>query len=180
MVTLKGGDKFALALADIAKNVQKAASVNVGFLGDVTEEDGTNTAMIAAIQEFGAPSKGIPPRPFFRNMIAAKSPEWPAAIGDLLIANGYDAAKTLGQTGEEIAKQLQVSISEISEPPLSPVTVMLRGMRRQARYKDKPFWELFAEAKSRVEAGQTNYGASEKPLVDTGTLLGAVHYEVKS
>jgi hypothetical protein len=33
-----------------------------------------------AVQEFGAPSRNIPPRPFFRNMIARKRNEWPTAV----------------------------------------------------------------------------------------------------
>jgi hypothetical protein len=127
MAKLSGGDKLGAALSDIAKNVDKAASVEVGFLANSTYPDGTPTAMIAAIQEFGAPARNIPPRPFFRGMITAKSGEWPAAVANLLKANDYDSAVTLDQTGAAIAGQLRQSIVDFTSPPLSPKTIAKKG-----------------------------------------------------
>ena len=60
-------------LSEIARGLDKAAKVRIGFLENATYPDGKPVAMIAAIQEFGAPARNIPPRPFFRQMIAAKS-----------------------------------------------------------------------------------------------------------
>lgn len=179
MATIRGGDKLAAALAKIAAGVKKPATLQVGFLEGSSEADGTSLPMIAAIQEFGAPSRGIPPRPFFRNMIAAKSPGWPNAVGDLLTANDFDAEKTLGQTGEGIKGQLQQSIIDTMAPALSPVTVMLRGMRSndQSLVVNRTVVE---EARARVKAGLTNYGASTKPLIDSGNLLNSVAYDVKT
>lgn len=179
MAAIKGGDKLAAALAKISAGVSKPATLSVGFLAGSTEPDGTSIPMIAAIQEFGAPKAKIPPRPFFRNMVAAKSPSWPKAVGDLLKANDYDAEKTLGQTGEGIKGQLQQSIIDTYEPALSPVTVMLRGMRSndQSLVVNRTVVE---QARARVAAGLTNYGASTKPLIDSGNLLNAVDYTVKS
>lgn len=179
MVTITGGDKLAKALAEIAQKVSKASEVNVGFLADATYPDGTNVATVAAVQEFGAPKVGIPPRPFFRSMIEAKSPEWPAAVGDLLVANDYDGAKTLGQTGAAIKGQLQQSIVDTFNPPLSQVTLMLRKMR--AEDPDLVVTgKTVGEAARRVKAGDTADGVSTKPLVDSGHLLASVSYEVKS
>lgn len=179
MVTLKGGDKLAAALAEISKKVSKASSVDVGFLEGATYPDGKSVAEIAAIQEFGAPRAGIPPRPFFRTMISEKSPQWPEAVGDLLVSNGYDAAKTLGQTGEAIKGQLQQSIIDTFNPPLSPITLMLRKMR-----SENPdlvvTGKTVGEAARRIKAGESTSGVSTKPLVDSGVLLGSVDYEVKS
>jgi hypothetical protein len=179
MASISGGDKLAAALAKISKGVSRPATLSVGFLENSTEPDGTSIPMIAAIQEFGAPKANIPPRPFFRNMIAAKSGEWPKAVGDLLKDNDYDATKTLIQTGEGIKVQLQQSIVDTYEPALSPVTVMLRGMRSndQSLVVNRTVVE---EARARVKAGLTNYGASTKPLIDSGNLLNAVDYTVKS
>lgn len=179
MTAIKGGDKLAAALARISKNVGRAATLSVGFLEGSTEPDGTSIPLIASIQEFGAPKANIPPRPFFRNMIAAKSGEWPKAVGDLLKDNDYDAVKTLNQTGESIADQLQDSIINTYEPPLSPITVMLRGMKSN----DKSLvvtGKTVGEAAARVAAGKTNYGASTKPLIESGNLLDAVAHIVKS
>jgi hypothetical protein len=179
MVQIKGGTNLAAALAKIAKNVAKAASVDVGFLEGSTYPDGTSVPMIAAIQEYGAPKVGIPPRPYFRNMISAKSPEWPKAVGALLVENDYDAAKTLSQAGAAIKGQLQNSIVETFAPALSPVTLMLRKMRA-----DNPdlvvTGKTVAQARAKVAAGEIATGVSTKPLIDSGVLLGAVDYAVKS
>jgi hypothetical protein len=127
MATVTGGAKFQAKLQAMAGAVTSAESVKVGFLAGATYPDGKPVAMIAAIQEFGAPRAGIPPRPFFRNMIAAKSPEWGPATGALLIANDYDALKTLQQVGEAVAGQLRQSIVDLVDPPLAPSTIKRKG-----------------------------------------------------
>lgn len=131
MATISGGTKLAAALAKIAEGASKPATLSVGFLENATYPDGTPVAMIAAIQEFGAPSRGIPPRPFFRDMIAAKSGEWPGAVAGLLKANGYDAETTLEQAGAAIKGQLQQSIATFSGAPLAPATVERKGSDKQ-------------------------------------------------
>ena len=179
MAVIKGGDKLVAALNKIARNVSKPATLQVGFPEGATGSDGEPLALRAVINEFGAPSRGIPPRPFFRNMIAAKSGEWPMAVGELLVDNNYDAEKTLGMVGESIAGQLQDSIIDTMEPALSPVTVMLRGMKSN----DSSLvvtGKTVGEAAARVAAGKTNYGASTKPLVDSGDMLNGVKSIVKS
>lgn len=127
MATISGGDKLAAELAKLASQVSKAATVRVGFLENATYPGGKSVAMIAAIQEFGSPSRGIPPRPFFRSMVAAKSAQWPAAIGALLVANGYDASKALKLTGEAIKGQLAQSIRDTNAPPLAASTIKRKG-----------------------------------------------------
>lgn len=134
MATIRGGEKFEAALREMAAAVSKPATLRVGFLEGATYPDGTSVAMVAAIQDFGAPAVGIPPRPFFRNMVRTKSPGWPAAIAKLLRANRYDAEKTLGQVGEGIRGQLQQSIRDTNEPPLAPATIAAKGF-------DKPLIE---------------------------------------
>ena len=125
MVALSGGAKLDAALKKMATQVSKAASVEVGFPGGATYPDGTSVALVAALNEFG--SKNTPPRPFFRQMIAAKSSQWPETIATLLKANDFDAAKTLGLTGQGIADQLQQSIVDFTSPPLAPSTIAKKG-----------------------------------------------------
>lgn len=127
MVSISGGDKLVAALEGILKKASNAKEVDVGFLEGATYPDGTSVPMVAAIQEFGAPKVGIPPRPFFRSMIANKSPEWPKAIAGLLKANDYDAQTTLAQTGEAIKGQLQQSIVDTNSPPLAQSTIDRKG-----------------------------------------------------
>lgn len=177
MVALSGGDKLEAALKKIAANVTKAATVEIGFPEGATYADGTSVPMVAALNEFGHGK--TPPRPFFRTMISAKSGEWPSQIADDLKNNDYDAFKSLGHIGQIVANQLQQSIVDFSSPALSPITVMLRGMRGQKRYRGLAFYKLKNIAADRVSKGQTNYGASTKALVDTGQMLKEVKFVVK-
>lgn len=130
MATMRGGEGVARVLREIGENISKAATLRVGFLEGATYPDGRSVAMVASIQEFGAPRAGIPPRPFFRNMIAAKSPEWPEAIGALLKANNYDLAATYAKAGEAIAGQLRQSIVDTNSPALAESTVRRKGFSK--------------------------------------------------
>ena len=176
MASVSGGDKLARVLSGMAGKLDDATAVDVGFLENSTYPDGTSTPMIAAIQEYGAPAVGIPPRPFFRNMIRAKSGEWPKAVTDLLRANDYDAARTLDQVGAAVAGQLRQSIVDTNDPPLSPVTLMVREI---VGPNGTPTFADVMEARRRVAAGQVAQGVSTKPLVWTGHLLNSVDYRVK-
>lgn len=177
MATVKGGKSIKQKLADLTKKLSSAKAVRVGFLEGATYPNGTSVAMVAAIQEFGAPKAHIPPRPFFRNMIAKHKAEWPKALAGLLEDNDYDAKRSLALLGEGVQRQLRKSIIDTMAPPLSPVTVMLRKMfgnhPEQIKFKD------VLEARRRVAAGESTQGASTKPLVWTGHLLSSVGYEVR-
>jgi hypothetical protein len=129
MAAIKGGDKLAIALAKIAAGVSRPATLSVGFLEGATYPSGESVALIAALNEFG--TSKAPPRPFFRQMVASKSGEWPAAVGNLLKANDYDAVKTLGQAGEGIKGQLQSSIAEFNSVPLAQSTIDRKGSEKQ-------------------------------------------------
>ena len=131
MVEVSGGDRLRDKLQGIARQVTNASAVKIGFLAGATYPSGQNVAMIAAINEFGAPSRGQPPRPFFRDMLAAKRGEWPKAMSDLLKDNDYDALRTLQQTGEAVAGQLRESITTFSGVPLKPATIARKGFDKQ-------------------------------------------------
>jgi hypothetical protein len=132
MAAIKGGDKLAIALAKIAAGVSKPGTLSVGFLEGATAPNGDSIPERAANNEFGTPNAEhpIPPRPFFRNMIAAKSPEWPAAVGNLLKANDYDATKALDIAGEAIEGQLRQSIIDTNSPPLAEATIAAKGFSK--------------------------------------------------
>jgi hypothetical protein len=176
MATLKGGDKLEAALREISRKVSKPGKLRVGFLEGATYPTGTSVAMVAAIQEFGAPKANIPPRPYFRNMIAEKSDEWAPAIGHLLPQNDYDVPKVLALAGEGIKGQLQQSIVDTTEPPLSPVTLMLRKMF--GNHPEEITGKAVGEAAARVAAGEDYGGVSTKPLDWTGHLKNSVGFEV--
>ena len=176
---MTGGDKLQAALTAIVGKLASAQTVQVGFLENATYPDGTSVPMVAAIQEFGAPKAGIPPRPFFRTMIAAKAPGWGGAMAQILKATDYDAAKTLGQMGMGMKGQLQESIIAVDSPALSPVTLMLRKMLSEDQSLVVT-GRVVGEAAARVAAGESTSGVSTKPLDYSGHLLNSVDFEVKS
>jgi len=130
MARIRGGEVFERRLREIATAVSVPATVRVGFLENARYPGGKLVAMIAAIHNYGAPRAGIPPRPFFSNMIAAKQGEWPRAIADLLVANDYDAVRALDIAGAAIAGQLRQSIIDTNAPPLARSTIRRKGFSK--------------------------------------------------
>jgi hypothetical protein len=130
MARIRGGEKFSETLKHIAQLVKGKAILRVGFLENATYPDGKPVGMIAAIQDFGAPRANIPPRPFFRNMIADKSPEWPKAIAVLLKKHHYDVTATFDEAGAVIAGQLRQSIVDTNSPPLKSATIRRKGFAK--------------------------------------------------
>lgn len=182
MATLSGGAKLAAKLLELAKVADNPATLRVGFLDNAKYPDGTPVAMIAAIQEFGAPGARwpIPPRPFFRNMIAKHRNEWAPAIMRLLRDNNWDAAKALAIAGDAIAGQLRQSITDTMAPPLSPVTIMVRSIKGSKRATLKMVYEAIARVQGGKKPGKGYEPGSTgaKPLVDSGHLLGSVDWEI--
>ena len=179
MATVTGGGLIGRALNRIG-NAIGDPQVRVGFLENATYPDGKPVAMVAAIQEFGAPNARfpIPPRPFFRTMIRNNRDNWPRQMAALLRANNMNGKKALGLMGEEIAGMLRESIIATNQPALSAVTVMLRSMR-QRNPNLKITRRIVYRAIAAVQAGQQpKAGTSIKPLVDTGVMLQSVDYEV--
>jgi len=127
MSSFSGGDALERKLAEMAEKLGEGKVLRVGFLESATYPDGQQVAMVAAANEFGNPANNQPPRPFFRNMIADNKDNWPDDIGRIAQATGFDGEQTLGLMGEHIKGQLQQSIRELMEPPLSPVTIEKKG-----------------------------------------------------
>lgn len=127
MAVLTGGGKIEGFLAGLSRRLKTGDVVRVGFLEGSTYPDGTPTAMVAAIQNFGAPARGIPPRPFFSNMIVDCSPQWGDELAKVLKAANLNGALALSRMGERIAGQLRESINQTNAPPLSPLTVARKG-----------------------------------------------------
>jgi len=126
-----GGEKLQARLAELARNLSKSATVKVGFMGGAIYPDGTLVAAVAAFNEFGVPSHNQPPRPFFRGMIADKSPTWGDGVAEALKRCDYDAAEALDAVGEDIAGQLGKAIQDYSGPMLAPSTVATKGFAKQ-------------------------------------------------
>lgn len=179
MAEIKGGEKLKAYLADLARKVSSPGTLRVGFLEGATYPNGTPVAMVAAIQNYGAPKVGIPPRPFFSNMVTEKQAEWGPQIAKVLKANGMDAKGALDQMGDVIEGELRQSIIDMNDPALSPVTLLLRA-RFWTNPEDIKFSDV-QQAREDVASGKAAdvTAPQSKPLVWTGTMLGSVDHEVK-
>ncbi len=104
-------------------------SVSVGFAEGRGYADGTSLAQVAFQNEFGAPSKGQPARPFFRRMVAKEAPGWAPQIGRLA-AEGRSGANILRVMGEDIRGGIMDSINNFTDPPLSPETIARKGFSK--------------------------------------------------
>lgn len=124
--TLQGSDAVMKALEDIAKRMG-GGEVSVGFMEGATYPEGTPVAAVAFWNEYGVPSHNQPPRPFFRQMIAAESPTWPGKMAKLAKATDYDGDRVLALMGEDIKGALQKSINDLQAPALTPSTVEAKG-----------------------------------------------------
>jgi hypothetical protein len=179
--SFKSSGTLNARLAELATNLKAAQKVHVGFLESATYEN-KPVAYIAAIQEFGDPGSGSPPRPFFRTMIANEKNHWGQDIAKKLLATNYNAKQSLDQMGQEIKAELQTSIIDLVAPPLSRTTIMLRAMRAADPTlgdNGNPIsYATVNEARARVAAGESTNGVSEKPLIDSGHMLNSVDYEV--
>lgn len=127
-----------------------ATEVKIGFINGDVYSDGTSVAEVAYKNEYGVPENNQPPRPFFRTAINSHKDEWVDAISRGL-ASGLDARETLEAVGAVVQGDIQTSISELMDPELSEVTLEIR---------------------------RSKGNSSTKPLVDTGTMIESVNYEV--
>jgi hypothetical protein len=126
----------------------------VGFPSGKNYPDGTSVAYVAAIQEFGAPAVGIPPRPFMQPTVAAEKDKWTKEIaaGAVLVAAGKATAfDILDAVGFQAANDMKAKIATIFEPPLAEATLAARRRRGNS---------------------------STKPLNDTGTMLAWLQHSV--
>jgi hypothetical protein len=151
--------------------------VKVGWPKGKEYPDGTPVAYVAAIQNFGAPERGIPPRPILKPAIAQNKDRW-GQIADGMVGqmvrdqvSGFDVLDTLGRTA---ALDLQAFVGQITEPELSPVTVLLRQWRKEGRaITGKTVGEAAQAIKDGVVPGSDN-----KPLNDTGYLIASIGHAV--
>lgn len=148
-LSISGGDKLAATLAKMAAQLGSGGVVNTGFLEGATypakatailqsqkriskkrraqltelaaSSNLPNVPTVAFWNEFG--TSRAPPRPFFRRMIAAKSPGWGRALAAAAKKADYNSEQTLGLVGEVIAGQLRESITQFTSPALSQRTI---------------------------------------------------------
>lgn len=149
--------RFKVAMAELAKD--KVAKV--GWFESARYENGTPVALVAAVHEFGAPSKNIPPRPFFRPTIAREENNWrdTAAKGAKAILNGTETAQSvMDKIGGRAAGDVAKTIASITTPPLKPATI---------------------RSKARKRANKKVVGNLSKPLVDSELMIDSLTHAVE-
>lgn len=77
----------------------------------------------AGDHKIGAHTVVIPPRPFFRQMFAEKSPNWGKELGEVLRATQFDTKRSFGLMGVRIKDSLVQSIETFSDPPNATSTI---------------------------------------------------------
>lgn len=145
-------------LGEIERNLN-ARTMSVGFVDGATYPDGTSVATVAVLNEYGIPENNQPPRPFFQNAINEHESEWSSIMSRGLLA-GKPVDQILEVLGAVIKGDIQLSITQLVDPPLSPTTIALRKNAKLRAAQGKPVND------------------SNKPLVDTGTMLQSVSYEI--
>ncbi|MDE2426357.1 MAG: hypothetical protein KGO96_10680 [Elusimicrobia bacterium] len=129
-LALKKSKGLEQYLARTAKKLNGSSTLRVGFLEGAKYPNGTPVALVAAVQNFGAPSRGIPPRPFFSSMVRERQSEWPDRIEQALKATDSDANKALQQVGHSIVADLKQSIMDTNEPRLKQATIDRKGFEK--------------------------------------------------
>lgn len=168
-----GGAALDAKLREIGDRIKGVAAVRVGFLENATYPDGKSVAAVAALNNFGAPGAGIPPRPFFSNMVAEKSPGWGEKVEKLLRHTNYDAKATLELMGEGIAGQLRQAIVDTDAPENAMATNLLKDRFPTGGYEFSDVLQAWADVARGVTA------PAGKPLVWSGHMLGSVASEVE-
>lgn len=128
----------------------------VGWFESAKYPDGTPVAYVAAIQEYGSPAQGIPPRPHKRLTVEKNEQAWKATIasGAKAVLKGIaTGASVMEAIGLKAAGDWRKAIATLKEPALKESTVAARKYKR---------------------ADKKTTGNLTKPLVDTGTMLNTL------
>jgi len=158
-------------LKALAEGLEKR-EVAVGWLESAKYPDGTPVAYVAAIQEYGhAP---IPARPFMRPTVTNQSQTW-GAIATKIAKTATSADQLLEVIGAKMAGDMRKAIAEVTDPPLSHLTLLARKHRQTTGNKVSGGRELGEIAKADGDVS----GVSTKPLVDTNVMFATLTHIVR-
>jgi hypothetical protein len=173
--TFTGGAAMEKRLRELAEALGQQKLLRVGFLETAKYPSGESVAQVAFWNEYGA--KSAPPRPFFRNAIAKNKEAWVRRFGKLVPINNYDVDKSMRQIASEMIDDVQTSISDITAPALSQLTLMIRKVMI-GRTDQKAQWADVADALARLKRGEDTGGVSTKPLVYSKVMRNSVAFDI--
>lgn len=146
--TEPGAKFFEQAIKDLNDFVAK-----VGWMKSAKYADGTHVAEAAVVNEYGDPSKGIPPRSFLRTTRKEKEQYWSKVfVAEMrrVLKGEVTVTQALDTMSQIAAGDVRKKISQIQDPKLKDATVAAR-LRK-------------------MKDGKT-VGNLTKPLVESGTML---------
>ncbi|AAT37726.1 tail completion or Neck1 protein [Burkholderia phage BcepB1A] len=159
-------------------------SVRIGWFSTAKYPDGTPTAYVASIHEFGAPSRGIPARSFIRPTIAAQQAAWSQQMrfyAKQIVVGQMNVEQALEGLAIVARGDVDATLARLKDPPLSPLTIYIRKFIKDGGvihgYKD--IMRLRSEMQQEQAKGTLNLsGVSTDPLDFTGYMRATLSYTV--
>jgi hypothetical protein len=128
----KRNDKLFKNIEEAIKETE-TAQIEIGFFPESRyPDDHQPVAAVAQKQEFGYAPERIPPRPFIRPVNRDEAAKWGKIFAKSLEKNGLSknsVALAFELVGLAATGDYREKIASITSPPLSPVTVALKGGR---------------------------------------------------
>ena len=166
----------------LARNLAKATKteVLVGIPRDkAARSDGPiSNADIAYIQEHGAPSRNIPPRPFMEPGInrSLDKVRQIMAAGAAAVVNGDSLRPYAEKVGITCQHNIRGVFTDNNWKPLSPRTILARA--RRTVQKRKGYEDKSEHQQQTMLAKELARRADDRPLIDTGALRQSITYVV--
>lgn len=159
----------------------EGVQTKVGWFKGSKYPDGTPVAMAAAANELGHGK--TPPRPFMRPTAIKERGKWGEVVasGAKQVLKGETTIEKVMDTIGVVAEgDVLQAIVDITTPPLSPITIQLRAMKKRDPNL-KITGKTVGEAAAIVhKPGYTQpTGVSTKPLNDTGHMLATLTHIVE-
>ena len=160
-----------MKLRDLKKRMKSLEeySAQAGWFESARYDDGVPVAQVAIYNEYG--TSRIPPRPFMRPTAESQKGEWSRTTGKVVsqvLRGKMSAEQGMTLVAQKAAGDIRQTITQVFEPELSPVTVLLRQWRKEGKYITG---KTVGDAARAVAEGQRGEGVTTKPLIDTGHML---------
>lgn len=125
-VTIRGGRRLAAFAREL--RAQQPVAAQAGVFGG-TYPKGTPMPLVAAVNEFGSPSQGIPERPAFRAAIQQLRGEVPRMARDAVRSGGGEppGQGDVLEAADRGAELIQESMKAWTQPPNAPATIRKKG-----------------------------------------------------
>ena len=150
---------------------------------DREESGGPNNAMIAYVQETGAPELGIPARPFLVPGVKEAQAEIATCLRGgaeaLLSSDEGRATSALSAAGMTAVSSVRRVIQNGDFEALKPATIAARARARgtaSRRKSEKKYLQMVSDG---IAPDQAQDAAGIRPLVNTGQMRNSVTYVLR-